>query len=339
MRRFALHDEAVGRARLAAVADPRFVVDEFEPCYRRLDPGVLAAKVDAAVGELRACRACPSDCRVDRTAGELGTCNTGRHAVVERAFHHFGEEDCLRGWNGSGTIFFGLCNLRCVFCQNWDISQQRNGRECTADDLAGLMLALQGEGCHNNINLVTPEHVMPQMVEAIAAPAHQGLRLPIVYNTSAYDSVASLRLMKGLVDIYMPVHARLRVLGAGHSPHARSGGRLSRAGTRGHSRDASPGRSPAGRLGRAGPTRRPRPPPGDARKAGRSGHHLRVAGQPVVHRHLRQRHGPVPSRAPGNRAPAMPTSTAARFPASETPPSPRPAKRGLWRFDERVLPW
>ncbi|HEX6236702.1 MAG TPA: radical SAM protein [Acidimicrobiales bacterium] len=203
MRLFALHDEVVGRDRLAAAADPRFVVDEFEPAYRRLDPGTLAAKVGAAVGELRSCRACPRECGVDRIAGEQGTCNTSRNAVVASAFHHFGEEDCLRGWNGSGTIFFSLCNLRCVFCQNWDISQHHDGRERTADELAGLMLELQREGCHN-INLVTPEHVVPQVVEAVAAAVHRGLRLPIVYNTSAYDSVGSLRLMEGLVDVYMP---------------------------------------------------------------------------------------------------------------------------------------
>jgi putative pyruvate formate lyase activating enzyme len=140
---------------------------------------------------------------VNRTRDELGTCHTGRHAVVASAFHHFGEEDCLRGWNGSGTIFFSLCNLRCVFCQNWDISQQRDGREMAAPDIAALMLRLQHEGCHN-INFVTPEHVVPQVVEAIAWAIPHGLNVPIVYNTSAYDAVESLRLMEGLVDIYMP---------------------------------------------------------------------------------------------------------------------------------------
>jgi putative pyruvate formate lyase activating enzyme len=203
MGRLALHDEVLGRACLVSAADPRFVIDEFEPGYRRLDSRVLAVKVDAAVAELHACRACPRNCGVDRTAGELGTCNTGRQAVVASAFHHFGEEDCLRGWNGSGTIFFSLCNLRCVFCQNWDISQQRGGRDCTADELVELMLTLQDEGCHN-INLVTPEHVVSQVVEAVAAAVQRGLQVPIVYNTSAYDTVESLRLLEGLVDIYMP---------------------------------------------------------------------------------------------------------------------------------------
>jgi putative pyruvate formate lyase activating enzyme len=118
-------------------------------------------------------------------------------------FPHFGEEDCLRGWNGSGTIFFGLCNLRCVFCQNWDISQRHQGQVCRADQLADYMLELQDRGCHN-INFVTPEHVAPQVAEAIAEAVPRGLRLPIVYNTSAYDAIASLQLLDGLIDIYMP---------------------------------------------------------------------------------------------------------------------------------------
>jgi putative pyruvate formate lyase activating enzyme len=197
--------DASGRARLARrlAADPRFVVEDLEPCYRRLTAAELAAKVECAHRELVDCRACPRDCGVNRMQDELGTCNTGRHALVASAFHHFGEEDCLRGWNGSGTIFFALCNLRCVFCQNWDISQQRDGREMTATDIAAVMLRLQRESCHN-VNFVTPEHVVPQVVEAIACAIPRGLNLPIVYNTSAYDSVESLRLMEGLVDIYMP---------------------------------------------------------------------------------------------------------------------------------------
>jgi putative pyruvate formate lyase activating enzyme len=140
---------------------------------------------------------------VNRLLDEARICNTGRHAVVSSAFPHFGEEDCLRGWNGSGTIFFGLCNLRCVFCQNWDISQQHAGSECAAEDIATLMLKLQDRDCHN-INFVTPEHVAPQVMEAIAAAVPRGLKLPIVYNTSAYDSIQSLKLMEGLIDIYMP---------------------------------------------------------------------------------------------------------------------------------------
>jgi putative pyruvate formate lyase activating enzyme len=122
---------------------------------------------------------------------------------VAAAFPHHGEEDCLRGTRGSGTIFFSSCNLRCVFCQNWDISFSPAGRELDKSGLADLMLDLQEAGCHN-INLVTPEHVAPHIVEALAIAVPAGLRIPLVYNTSAYDGLASLRLMDGLVDVYMP---------------------------------------------------------------------------------------------------------------------------------------
>ena len=165
--------------------------------------GRLEEKVAAALQELEECRVCPRNCRVNRLKDEQRVCHTGRHAVVSSAFPHFGEEDCLRGRRGSGTIFFGLCNLRCVFCQNWDISQKTAGRELGPEGIAELALSLQDRGCHN-INFVTPEHVVPQVVEALAVAIPRGLRVPIVYNTSAYDSLASLRLMEGLVDIYMP---------------------------------------------------------------------------------------------------------------------------------------
>lgn len=181
-----------------------FTLEDWEPAYLPLwHRGELEARAEAARGELRECRTCPRDCGVDRLAGEPGACRVGRHAVVASAFPHHGEEDCLRGRRGSGTIFFSGCNLRCAFCQNWDISQALPGEECTADDLADLMLALQSRGCHN-INLVTPEHVGPQLVEALARAVPRGLRLPVVYNTGGYDGAATLRLMEGLVDVYMP---------------------------------------------------------------------------------------------------------------------------------------
>ena len=184
--------------------DPRFVIEDFEPAYLKLHrEGKLEARVEAALKELEHCEACPRRCGINRLIGETRVCNTGRHAIVASAFAHRGEEDCLRGTRGSGTIFFSLCNLRCVFCQNWDISQQQDGRAMTADDIAMVMLGLQDQGCHN-INFVTPEHVVPQVIEAIALAVPMGLRLPIVYNTSAYDSLSSLALMAGLVDIYMP---------------------------------------------------------------------------------------------------------------------------------------
>lgn len=183
---------------------PHRVGERFEAAYlAAARDGRLAEKAELALLELESCRACPRDCAVDRLAGAPGTCEIGRHAVVASAFPHFGEEDCLRGRNGSGTIFFAGCNLRCVFCQNWDISQRVVGQECDAATIAGLMLDLQDRGCHN-INFVTPEHVVPQAVEAIAEAVPRGLALPIVYNTSAYDSLRSLELLDGLVDVYMP---------------------------------------------------------------------------------------------------------------------------------------
>jgi putative pyruvate formate lyase activating enzyme len=182
----------------------RFIVEAFEPAYMAmLRTGRLPDRVEAALDELEVCRVCPRDCDVNRLADETALCRTGRYARVASAFAHFGEEDCLRGTRGSGTVFFAFCNLRCVFCQNWDISQDSAGTESTAEAIAELMVQLQSAGCHN-INFVTPEHVAPQVVEAIAVAVPRGLKIPIVYNTSAYDSVASLRLMDGLVDIYMP---------------------------------------------------------------------------------------------------------------------------------------
>src|ERR687891_1083672 len=136
--------------------------------YLALDRGHLHARAAEAVAALADCRLCPRDCAVNRLENAWSACKTGRYAVVSSAFPHFGEEDCLRGWNGSGTIFFGHCNLRCVFCQNYDISQDIKPRAeagTDAHELAAIMLSLQQRGCHN-INFVTPEHVVPQIVEA-----------------------------------------------------------------------------------------------------------------------------------------------------------------------------
>ncbi len=178
----------------------------WQPAYLSLPPDGLSARAAVALARLSDCRLCPRDCGVDRLADRWSACKTGRHAVVSSAFPHFGEEDCLRGSRGSGTIFFAHCNLRCVFCQNFDISQAvkpAGVRTTGPNDLAALMLGLQDRGCHN-INFVTPEHVVPQILEALVPAAERGLRLPLVYNTSAYDSLDSIELMDGVVDIYMP---------------------------------------------------------------------------------------------------------------------------------------
>jgi len=178
--------------------------DSFEPVYlRTYARGELGARVEQALRLLQACKACPRSCKVNRLQNKFGVCKTGRHAVVSSHFPHHGEEDCLRGWKGSGTIFFAGCNLRCVFCQNFDISWQVRGTATAPRELAAMMLELQAQGCHN-INLVTPEHVAAQIVEALPFAIERGLRLPLVYNTSAYDSMETLALLDGLVDIYMP---------------------------------------------------------------------------------------------------------------------------------------
>jgi putative pyruvate formate lyase activating enzyme len=175
------------------------------PAYLGLGAGQVSARAEAAralLGPGR-CGVCPRLCKVNRLAGELGLCAVGRHAVIASHSPHSGEEDCLRGRSGSGTIFFAGCNLRCVFCQNFGISWQARGEPVTPGQLAAMMLELQDRGCHN-INLVTPEHVVPQILEALPHAIEGGLGLPIVYNTSCYDSLDSLRLMDGIVDIYLP---------------------------------------------------------------------------------------------------------------------------------------
>ena len=191
---------------LAASLPQKFVLPErdFEPAYLALyRSGKLRRRAEAAVARLSRCFVCPRNCAVNRLAGKTAACHTARYARVGSYFPHFGEEDCLRGWDGSGTIFFSMCNLRCVFCQNYDISQAGLGDAAWPEELADMMLELQSRGCHN-INFVTPEHVVPQIIEALPIAVERGLRLPIVYNTSAYDSLDSLRLMDGIVDIYMP---------------------------------------------------------------------------------------------------------------------------------------
>ena len=168
-----------------------------------LEDGRLDAALAAARKGLRQCRLCPRVCGVDRTADETGVCRTGRSACVAGCHAHFGEEAPLVGQNGSGTIFFSFCSLLCCFCQNYEISHHGDGQVVSESELAGMMLALQQQGCHN-INLVTPSHVVPQFLGALTMAAEKGLTLPLVYNSSGYDSVKTLRLLEGIVDIYMP---------------------------------------------------------------------------------------------------------------------------------------
>jgi putative pyruvate formate lyase activating enzyme len=182
-------------------------MNHFRIAYLNLGTAELRSRAARAVAGLADCTACPRDCHVNRLEDKWAACKTGRYAVVSSCFPHMGEEDCLRGWNGSGTIFFSHCNLRCVFCQNYDISQTVKPGPAqpgsTPEEIAGMMLELQRLGCHN-INFVTPEHVVPQVLEALVLAVDGGLTLPIVYNTSAYDCMESLELLDGIVDIYMP---------------------------------------------------------------------------------------------------------------------------------------
>lgn len=149
------------------------------------------------------CALCPRLCGTDRVGGQVGVCRTGALPVVSSHGTHFGEEPPLIGFNGSGTIFFTGCNLECIFCQNYDISQCGNGREVSVEELARMMLSLARQGCHN-INWVTPTHQLPQILSALEVAAEAGLDLPIVYNCGGYESVEALRLLDGIVDIYMP---------------------------------------------------------------------------------------------------------------------------------------
>jgi len=176
----------------------------FEPAYlQTMRSGQLHDKAVQAWKKLDDCDVCPRNCRVNRLEGETGYCGLGNKAVADAANPHFGEEDCLVGYNGSGTIFFTSCNLKCVFCQNYEISHLMEGEVLDTPALATVMLNLQKAGCHN-VNAVTPSHLVPQILAALEWAAENGLRIPLVYNCSGYDSVDTLKLLDGVVDIYMP---------------------------------------------------------------------------------------------------------------------------------------
>nr|WP_319397020.1 radical SAM protein [uncultured Desulfobacter sp.] len=176
----------------------------FQPAYIETKAkGLLREKISQARQLLNSCEICPRRCKVDRFSGELGECATGDEAIVSSFNPHFGEEPPLVGAFGSGTIFFSHCNLKCNFCQNYEISHEGSGDECGLGQLAGMMLILQNNGCHN-INFVTPTHVVPQILSALDMAIDGGLRIPLIYNSSGYDNVETLELLEGVVDIYMP---------------------------------------------------------------------------------------------------------------------------------------
>jgi putative pyruvate formate lyase activating enzyme len=177
----------------------------FEPAYLKLcRSGELEKRVETLWAVMESCRLCPRQCGVNRLQGETGFCRSPGTGLVIASFHsHFGEEKPLVGMGGSGTIFFSHCSLRCVFCQNWDISQLGRGARQDTEALAGMMLRLQEMGCHN-INLVTPSHYSAPILKALGIAAKQGLRLPIVYNTCGWERLEILRLLDGVVDIYLP---------------------------------------------------------------------------------------------------------------------------------------
>ncbi|MBN1827560.1 MAG: radical SAM protein [Deltaproteobacteria bacterium] len=164
---------------------------------------ILPIRIKDALKILQSCTLCPRNCRVDRLGGEQGFCRTGRLARIASFGPHFGEEAPLVGRQGSGTIFFSSCNLLCSFCQNYDISHRNEGRDASPESLASIMIDLQERGC-SNINFVTPTHVTAQIIEALAIAVERGLRIPLVYNCGGYESPATLRLLDGIVDIYLP---------------------------------------------------------------------------------------------------------------------------------------
>ncbi len=176
----------------------------FESAYLDLlRRGEFEARVNEAYAHIERCDLCGWECRINRCADQRGVCQTGELALVASYGPHLGEEDPIRGWRGSGTIFFARCNLRCQFCQNYNISQDEAGEPATPAELAYMMLELQHEGCHN-INLVSPSHVIPQILAGVNIAAQNGLHLPLVFNTGGYDSLTSLQLLDGIIDIYMP---------------------------------------------------------------------------------------------------------------------------------------
>ncbi len=175
----------------------------FIPAYRKLSSAELWDRVRVAEGILKKCTLCPRNCKVDRTSGNIGFCRTGDKPFVASWGPHFGEESPLVGRFGSGTIFFSFCNLGCIFCQNWTISHLGEGNEISFEKLAHIMLEIQDMGCHN-INMVTPTHQMPMILHSVAIASEMGMNIPIVYNCGGYESLEAIKILDGVVDIYMP---------------------------------------------------------------------------------------------------------------------------------------
>jgi putative pyruvate formate lyase activating enzyme len=181
-----------------------FLPRNMKPGYLALfKSGELAQRVKRVNKILEKCTLCPRQCKVNRLGNELGFCKSGKDIVISSFGPHHGEEPPISGFAGSGTIFFTGCNLRCLFCQNYQISQEYEGYPISAEKLAQTMLYLQEKGCHN-INLVSPTHFIPQILEALLYAVEKGLTLPIIYNTNGYDTIETLKLLDGIIDIYMP---------------------------------------------------------------------------------------------------------------------------------------
>lgn len=175
-----------------------------QPSYLRLyQTGELEERRKSAIEMLKSCKLCPHLCGINRAEGQTGFCRAGETVIVASIGPHFGEEDVLVGKHGSGAIFFGFCNVRCVFCQNYELSHYGEGREVSIEELANAMLRLQNMGCHN-INFVSPTHFAAHIIQAVEIAAHEGLHIPLVYNSGGFDTVETLALLEGIIDIYMP---------------------------------------------------------------------------------------------------------------------------------------
>lgn len=186
------------------IVEDSLIFMEIIPGYIKLyNSGELHERIKKLEDILGECRLCPRNCKKNRLKGERGTCKAGAELMISSAFPHFGEEPPLVGYYGSGTIFLTHCNLRCIFCQNYDISHRGEGKEVTKEDFAGYMIYLQRLGCHN-INFVTPTHYTPQIISALPKAIEMGLELPLVWNCGGYESIEVIRLLDGIVDIYMP---------------------------------------------------------------------------------------------------------------------------------------